>query len=115
MLPPAMEYFYASAHPEFKAMPPLREDCREKGAEQFRTLAFIYPNHNAQIMIPVDLDLQKNPMIFKATHRDPGAEIMWFMDNTYIASCYYPFELTFIHPQCRLHFIILDVAGLSSV
>ncbi|MBK6352690.1 MAG: penicillin-binding protein 1C [Saprospiraceae bacterium] len=115
VLPPAMEYFYASAHPEFKAMPPLREDCREKGAEQFRTLAFIYPNHNAQIMIPVDLDLQKNPMIFKATHRDPGAEIMWFMDNTYIASSNYPFELTFIPPPGRHHFMIMDREGHSSV
>ncbi|MFZ1514312.1 MAG: hypothetical protein WAT21_02875, partial [Saprospiraceae bacterium] len=101
--------------PEFKAMPPLREDCREKGAEQFRTLAFIYPNHNAQIMIPVDLDLQKNPMIFKATHRDPGAEIMWFMDNTYIASSNYPFELTFIPPPGRHHFMIMDREGHSSV
>lgn len=115
VLPPAMEYFYASAHPEFKAMPPLREDCREKGAEQFRTLAFIYPNHNAQIMIPVDLDQQKNPMIFKATHRDPGAEIMWFMDNTYIASSNYPFELTFIPPPGRHHFMIMDREGHSSV
>ncbi|MBK7303857.1 MAG: penicillin-binding protein 1C [Saprospiraceae bacterium] len=115
VLPPAMEYFYASAHPEFKAMPPLREDCREKGAEQFRTLAFIYPNHNAQIMIPVDLDQQKNPMIFKATHRDPGAEIMWFMDNTYIASSNYPFELTFIPPPGQHHFMIMDREEHSSV
>jgi penicillin-binding protein 1C len=115
VLPPAMEYFYASAHPEFRPLPPLRSDCLEKGGEPFRTLAFIYPNNNAQILTPVDLDLQKNPMIFKATHRDPGAEIMWFMDNTFLASTNYPFELTFIPPLGRHFFMIMDKEGHSSV
>src|SRR5690606_7270181 len=40
VLPPVMEYYYSSLHPEYQILPPFAPDCLQEGE---KLMAFIYP------------------------------------------------------------------------
>ncbi|MGQ0645185.1 MAG: penicillin-binding protein 1C [Elusimicrobiota bacterium] len=83
-LPPAQEYYYRRHHPEYRSLPPFREDCRGLEAGENNPIALIYPHPNTRLYIPVDLDEEKERTVFQAVHRDEGAVLHWHLDGQYI-------------------------------
>ncbi|PKA83023.1 penicillin-binding protein 1C [Ulvibacter sp. MAR_2010_11] len=82
-LPPIMEYYYASLHPEYKVLPPYAEGCLQAGE---RKMDFIFPKKNEAILLPKNFDENVNEVIFKLAHRSPETIVYWYLDTQFIGS-----------------------------
>jgi penicillin-binding protein 1C len=83
VLPPAEEYYFRRAHAEYRPLPDFRADCA--GAVESRAaLAILYPDVNASVLIPRELDGQRGRTVFEAVHRRAGARIYWHLDDRYL-------------------------------
>ncbi|MBK8490246.1 MAG: penicillin-binding protein 1C [Saprospirales bacterium] len=81
VLPPVEEHYYVQQHPEYKSLPPLREDCAQSEADL--PMQLIEPKPNVRIYIPRNLDGTWSKTVFQAAHRRPEAIIFWHIDNQY--------------------------------
>ncbi|MFZ4797498.1 MAG: penicillin-binding protein 1C [Bacteroidia bacterium] len=84
VLPPAVEYYYKAAHPNYKTLPPFRNDCGEGNSKQVMEL--IYPKKSNRLFIPVELDGNSGKAIFEVAHKYANAKIFWYLDETYIGT-----------------------------
>jgi penicillin-binding protein 1C len=89
LLPPAQEYYYRRSHAEYRALPPLREDCQghgpsQSGASQTAALALIYPDANARVLIPRELNGTRGRTVFEAVARRREATLYWHLDGRYL-------------------------------
>ncbi len=85
-LPPAMEWYYKTWHPEYQVHPV---------ADQAQ-LEFLYPEPGSTLALPRQLDGSTPGAVFEAVHRNPNATLYWHLDQNYIG------ETRFIH-QMRLN------------
>ena len=85
-LPPAMEWYYKSYHPEYEVRPVTRDIAR---------MEFLYPESGAILTLPRQLDGSEGGAVFQAVHRDPAATLFWHLDDSYLG------ETRIIH-QMRL-------------
>lgn len=83
VLPAAQEFFYKKCHADYRALPPFHPDCESMSGE---SLDFIYPEHNAEIVIPRGFDGKFEEVVFSAVSKRADATLFWHMDNTYIGS-----------------------------
>ena len=84
VLPPVQESYFKQKNSFYKMLPPFRSDCQ--GSETQKVMGFIYPENNAKIYIPKELDGQKGKMVMKVVHRDPDAILYWHLNDKYIGS-----------------------------
>jgi penicillin-binding protein 1C len=82
VLPPAEEYWYRRGHAEYQPLPALRADCQAGGGRP--ALALIYPDKNASVLIPDELDGSRGRTVFEAVHRRRNARIHWHLDDRYL-------------------------------
>jgi len=82
VLPPVQEWYYRRNHPGYRQLPPFRNDCLTEDAQM--ALQLIYPQQNARIYVPVELNGQRGKSVFEAAHRDVGAQIYWHLDDQYL-------------------------------
>jgi penicillin-binding protein 1C len=80
VLPPAQEYYFRRAHAEYRPLPPLRADCQTAAS----TLAVLYPDANARVLIPRELDGRRGRTVFEAVSRRRDATIYWHIDGEYL-------------------------------
>jgi penicillin-binding protein 1C len=83
LLPPAQEYYYRRAHAEYRVLPPLREDCQAAGSSA-PALAVLYPDANARVLIPRELDGQRGRTVLEAVARRREATLYWHLDGQYL-------------------------------
>ena len=83
ILPPAWAWYYKQHHPEYKSLPPLKPGC---GDGNYQPMQFIYPQGNAKVNLPKQLDGTTGEITFELAHNNPHAVIFWHIDNEYIAS-----------------------------
>jgi penicillin-binding protein 1C len=85
VLPPAMEWFYARSHSDYRKLPPWKpgsEDPSERRASP--NMSLIFPEQGGRIYVPIDLDGKPGRTIFRATHRNIHATIFWHLDGDYL-------------------------------
>ncbi|MFK5983444.1 MAG: penicillin-binding protein 1C [Flavobacteriaceae bacterium] len=82
-LPPILEYYYAPLHPEYKPLPPFKNNCLQ---ENEALLSFIYPKRNEDILLPKDFDETVNEVVFKLAHRSPETIVYWYLDSKFIGT-----------------------------
>ena len=85
-LPPAMEWYYKTWHPEYQVRPAVDE----------AQLEFLYPEPGSTLTLPRQLDGSTPGAVFEAVHRNPNATLYWHLDQDYMG------ETRFIH-QMRLN------------
>jgi penicillin-binding protein 1C len=83
VLPPAEEFYYRRAHAEYRPLPAMRQDC-VGGRNGRAALAVIYPDANARVLIPSELDGSRGRAIFEAVHRRRDARVYWHLDDKYL-------------------------------
>lgn len=81
-LDPIAGYYYWPKHPRQAAQLPLAESC--KTHENSSGFAIMYPNRNADLIIPKNLKGEIEQVQLKATHTDPDAKLYWHLDNEYL-------------------------------
>ncbi len=82
VLPPIMEWFYKKIAPDYRPLPLFKPSCEERNAED--VMAFIYPQTNSRVIIPVGIKGDKQKVIFELAHRRPSKQVFWTLDNTFI-------------------------------
>jgi penicillin-binding protein 1C len=83
VLPPAEEYFYRRQHAEYRPLPAWRADCAAAAAAR-GSLALLYPDTNARVLIPRELDGSRGRTVFEAVSRRRDATIYWHLDDRYL-------------------------------
>lgn len=83
VLPAAQEYFYKKSHANYRELPPFHPDCENSNGE---LLDFIYPEHNAEIVIPRGFDGKFEEVVFSAVSKRTNATLFWHIDNMYVGS-----------------------------
>ena len=113
VLPPAMEWYYKSAHPWYKELPPYMDACKQLGEEAI--MSFIYPDWGSQIFIPVGLDGTREQTILEIAHRNPEATIYWHLDETYLGETSFRHQMG-IRPEKGEHIVTaVDADGEAAV
>jgi len=113
VLPPVQEFYYRRTHPEYRVLPPYRQDCGSHiQAEAGRqVMNLVYPDQNTSVFIPIDLDGRQGQVVFEAVHRDNEAVIYWHLDEDYIGSTRH-FHQVSLQPGPGEHRLVLvDGAG----
>ncbi len=93
VLPPAWAWYYRQHHPEYKSLPPFKTGC---GANTSSPMQFIYPQGNADILLPRQLDGSPGSLTIELAHNNRKATVFWHMDNSYITSTQDFHKLTII-------------------
>ena len=84
VLPPVQENYFKQKNSFYKELPPFRKDCQ--GSLTQKTMGFVYPEANAKIYIPKELDGKQGKMVIKIVHRDADAELFWHLNEHYLGS-----------------------------
>jgi len=85
ILPPKMAYFYQRKNPFYEPLPPFIAACSETS----KAIELIYPrisNYNmvTKILIPTNLNQEKEKVIFEAVHANNQAVMFWHIDDEFI-------------------------------
>lgn len=83
VLPPAVELYYRRKHPDYKPLPPFRDDCQNAPTE-LQSMELIYPKLESRIYVPIEIDGTPGKIVFEAAHRRPSTKIYWHIDNEFI-------------------------------
>lgn len=84
VLTPAMEWYYKQKNHDYKPLPPYKPGCAWDEAGKHMEL--IYPQPDARIYVPLEINGQRGRTIFTAAHRNAGAKIFWSLDDEFVAT-----------------------------
>jgi len=111
VLPPVEEYYYKYNHPNYKILPPYRNDCLKYLTERNRQMQMIYPKKISKIYIPIDLDGKQGQTVFKVAHRQSDAVIYWHLDNEYLGATTTFHEMALQPPTGKHTLTLVDKEG----
>lgn len=87
VLPPLQEYYFRRTNAQYRSLPPVRADCRLADSTAAKMpIGLIYPPPRARVYIPVDLDLEREHLVFEAVHRDTDATLYWHLDDEFVST-----------------------------
>jgi len=84
VLPPAEEFYFRRGHAEYRPLPGRRADCQASRDDAKPTLALLYPDANARVLIPRELDGSRGRTVFEAISKRRDATIYWHLDDRYL-------------------------------
>lgn len=108
VLPPVWEWYYKKQHADYRPLPPFLSGC---GEDSQRTMQFIYPQPNAQIYLPKQLDGSRGEVTFELAHTHPDATVYWHLDDEYLTATR-DFHKVSLHPSPGRHSVtVVDNEG----
>lgn len=109
-LPPAWEWYYKQHHPEYKPLPSFKSGCGEDIRNQMQ---FIYPQMNAKVYLPKQLDGSKGNVTFELVHSNQKAAVYWHLDNNYLTMTQDFHKITFLPTAGKHSMTVVDGEGNS--
>lgn len=103
-LPPAMEWYYRSHHPEYNPPAPAAGDGP----------GFIYPERGSHLRLPRQLDGSPGSAVFKAAHPVPQTRLWWHLDGEYLGETQLLHEMRLSPPPGRHTLVVVDPQGRSA-
>lgn len=82
VLPPVYEYWYMKHSLSYHPLPPWIPGANGSSAQS--DLAIVFPESDARVFIPVEIDGKEGSLIMEATHRDPDETLYWDVDGEYL-------------------------------
>ncbi len=111
ILSPAMEFYYKQRNADYKILPPFKAGCAF--AETGKLIEIIYPQPDAKIYVPLEINGEKGKVVFNVAHRRAGAKIFWSLDDEFIGTTQ-NFHQMGLNPSPGKHIITLvDENGVS--
>jgi len=83
ILPPVWEWYYKQHHPEYKTLPPFLKGC---GEDSYLQMSFIYPQNNARVYLPMQLDGSDGELTFELAHGNSQTTVFWHIDSEYLGA-----------------------------
>lgn len=105
---PAIAYYYANKHPDYKELPPLHPDCDILGEQP---MSFIYPKNNEDILLPKDFDGKRNDLVLRLAHRNPDTKVFWYLNDTFIGDTETFHELAVLPKEGDYTITVVDADG----
>ncbi len=84
VLTPAMEWYYKQKNHDYRPLPPFKPGCDL--ANIGRQMELIYPQQDAKIYVPLEINGSRGKTVFTATHRKPGSKIFWHLDDEFVGT-----------------------------
>lgn len=84
ILPPVMEWYYRRKHFDYRPPPAYMPGCAT--AENRKIVDIIYPEPNARIYIPKEINGERGNTVFIAAHQKPQARLFWHLNNEFIGT-----------------------------
>lgn len=113
ILPPVQQWYYRSYHPSYKKLPPFHPGCTQETGQN--TLAFIYPEQNARIYVPIELDGSPGSVVLEIAHMDSRKEVFWHLDDHYLGRTSH-FHQMEVRPDKGMHsVIVVDEDGNEAI
>lgn len=110
VLPPIMEHYYRSGHPEYHLLPPVKQTGIALSESRMR---FIYPTDGSIVTLPKQMDGTPGTIVCKIAHTDPPVELFWHLDEAYLGSTSDIHQCA-IRPSVGYHTLtVIDVNGNS--
>jgi penicillin-binding protein 1C len=106
VLPPAMEWYYLRAHPDYRPLPPLPRGLEGMAADGGGNLGVLFPEDGGRVYVPVDLDGKPGSAVFRAAHREAKASVFWHMDGEYLGETVERHEME-VRPGLGKHVLVL--------
>ena len=100
-LPPGMEWYYKSWHPEYQVQP----------ARDAAQLEFLYPEPGSILTLPRQLDGSEPGAVFQAVHRDPNATLYWHLDDSYLGQTRFIHQMRLAPPPGKHTVTVVDGDG----
>jgi penicillin-binding protein 1C len=111
ILSPAMEYYYRQRNIDYIPLPAFKPGCVAEDAGKL--IEIIYPQPDAKIYVPLEINGEKGKTVFTAAHRRAGAKIFWSLDDEFIGTTE-NFHQMGLNPSPGKHIITLvDENGIS--
>jgi penicillin-binding protein 1C len=111
ILSPAMEFYYKQRNIDYKILPPFKPGCTF--SETGKLMEIIYPQPDAKIYVPLEINGERGRTVFTAAHRRASAKIFWSLDDTFIGTTQ-NFHQVGLNPPAGKHIITLvDENGVS--
>ncbi len=107
-LPPVWEWYYKQHHPEYRTLPPFKPGC---GEDTHVPMQFIYPQMNAQVYLPKQLDGSPGEITFELVHSNRNATVYWHLDDNYITSTEDFHNISLIPEKGRHSMTVVDNEG----
>ena len=111
VLPPAQESHYKQKHPEYKALPPFRDDCRGAVFANGNNMELVYPKASTRIFVPTNLDGTRSSTVFEVSHRHEETQIFWHLDNKFIGTTEHIHQMSLNPPPGKHWLTIVDENG----
>ena len=108
LLPPLMEFYYKRTHPNYKPLPPFRNDCKSTNSPP---MEFIYPKNGSRISLTKNFKGEKNEMVLKLAHAKPETEVYWYLDDRFILQTKDFHEIGLIPGLGRHKITVVDALG----
>ena len=83
ILPPAQAYYYKKNNSNYADPPEFMDRCIQDERDM---IEMIYPRMYTKVYIPIEIDGDPGRVVFHATHRNPGRNIYWHLDEDYIGT-----------------------------
>ena len=100
-LPPAMEWYYKTYHPEYRVRPSGND----------APLDFLYPESGSILTHPRQLDGTVPGAVFQAVHRDPAAVLYWHLDQEYLGETHLIHQMRLSPPPGKHTVTVVDGDG----
>jgi penicillin-binding protein 1C len=110
VLPPVQEWYYRQRNPLYRILPPLAAECVVESGEP---MEMIYPDRNAKLVVPRELDGSKGYIVFELAHKHPSQKVFWHLNNSYYATTEHQHKLQ-MQPKLGKHVLnLVDEEGNS--
>lgn len=111
ILSPAMEFYYRQRNIDYIPLPPFKPGCAS--TESGKLIEIIYPQADAKIYVPLEINGERGKTIFTAAHRRAGAKIFWSIDDEFVGTTQ-NFHQLGLNPSPGKHILTLvDENGVS--
>lgn len=110
VIDPLAGLYYQKSSIDYKPIPDFSPECKSISEN---ILDIIYPQNDAEIIIPKDFDRKEEKIVFEATHANKEKEIFWHLNSKYLGKTYYPHKFKTNLPVGNHVLLIIDEAGNS--
>ncbi len=113
VLPPHVEFWYARSNVLYEQLPNWLPGYA--GEQSKDDLSIVFPDHNAKVFLPIELDGSLGGMVLEAAHRNIDARIYWDIDGEYLGETTGTHKIS-VRPSYGMHTLtITDSFGNRKV
>ena len=111
VLPAAASWYYSRCNPSYRPIPEFASNCSDATGQD--AIEIIYPQHNSDIFIPIELNGREGKTVFKAAHMNPDVRLFWHIGDEYLGSTRIEHTMAVTLDEGRHLLRLVDESGIE--